>query len=164
MTAMHASPAAYALIREFEGLRLEQYCCSAGKLTIGYGSTSGVTPGMKITLAEAETRLKTDIEACEKSLNAAVRVVLSQNQFDALVSIVFNIGPGTSRRDGIIILSNGQPSTLLRLLNAGRYADAAAQFGRWNKAVVDGKMVELDGLSRRRASERALFSSQVGVS
>lgn len=159
---MHASPQAVALIRQFEGLRLEAYCCSAGVPTIGYGHTGpDIKIGMpRITVAEAEAKLNVDIQRFVDIVNRAVKVPLNQNQFDALVSLVFNVGPGKAdMRDGIITLAVGQPSTLLRLLNAGRYQDAAAQFLRWNKATdpKTKKPVTLEGLTRRRQAEMELF-------
>ncbi len=133
------------LIKQFEGLRLSAYRCSAGVWTIGYGSTSGVRPGMKITQAEAEQRLRADLSRFEQKLNKLVKVRLNQNEFDALVSFVFNIG--------ITAFSN---STLLRLLNQGQArVDVADQLLRWDK--VNGQPVV--GLTRRRAAERRLFLS-----
>ncbi len=133
------------LIKQFEGLRLSAYRCSAGVWTIGYGSTSGVRPGMKITQAEAEQRLRADLSRFEQKLNKLVKVRLNQNEFDALVSFVFNIG--------ITAFSN---STLLRLLNQGQArVDVADQLVRWDK--VNGQPVA--GLTRRRAAERRLFLS-----
>ncbi len=133
------------LIKQFEGLRLSAYKCSAGVWNIGYGSTSGVRPGMKITQAEAEQRLRADLSRFEQKLNKLVKVKLNQNEFDALVSFVFNIG--------ITAFSN---STLLRLLNQGQArVDVADQLLRWDK--VNGQPVA--GLTRRRAAERRLFLS-----
>lgn len=147
---MKTNDAALALIREFEGLRLEAYPDPAHGWdvpTIGYGHTSAagdpkVTRGMKITAAGALEILKRDLGQYERAVASAVHVPLNENQFGALVSFTFNLGPG-----------NLKSSTLLRKLNAGDYAGAAAEFGRWNKA--GGRV--LAGLTRRRAAERALF-------
>lgn len=162
VAGMHASPAAVALVRQFEGLRLEAYCCSAGVPTIGYGHTGpDIKIGMPaITVADAEAKLNADLKRFVDGLNVAVKVPLTQNQFDALVSLIFNVGPGRAgRSDGIITLANGQPSTLMRLLNAGRYQDAAAQFLRWNKATdpKTKRPATLEGLTRRRQAEMELF-------
>ena len=141
---MHISQKGIDLIKSSEGLRLEAYRDSVGVLTIGYGTTRGVKPGMKITAAQAEEYLKTDVGRFEPELAALVKVPLNQNQWDALMSFVYNLGS-----------ANLASSTLLKLLNAGDYARAADQFPRWNKA--GGK--ELPGLTKRRAAEQALFLS-----
>ena len=139
---MHISERGLALIRKAEGLRLSAYKCPAGIPTIGYGHTAGVKMGQVIDKAEAESLLLGDAASFELSVLGMVKVPLSQGQFDALVSFAYNLGGGALKG-----------STLLRLLNAGLYADAANQFCRWNKA--DGKA--LAGLTIRRALERALF-------
>ncbi len=132
-----------ALIKQFEGERLTAYLCPANKLTIGVGHTGDdVKPGQKITVAESEALLRADLAKFEKAVSAAVKVPLNQNQFDALVVLAFNIGPGAFAG-----------STLVRLLNSKDYAGAAAQFERWNKG--GGKV--LPGLVSRRAAEAALF-------
>jgi lysozyme len=99
---------------------------------------------MKITAGQAESLLRKDITWVEKAVNKLVVVPLTQNQFDALSSLVFNIGEGGFAN-----------STLLRLLNAGDYEGAANQFLRWNKQ----KGVTLKGLTKRREEERKLFLS-----
>ena len=101
---------AKALIREFEGLRLEAYKCPAGVLTIGYGHTSGVKEGMSITEAEAEQLLDADVESAAAQVKSAVKVELNANQLDALIDFVFNLGIGNLRS-----------STLLKKLNARDY-------------------------------------------
>ena len=143
---MHTSEKGLALIRQFEGLRLLAYKCAAGVWTIGYGSTAGVKPGQSITKERAEELLREDVSRFEAAVSRLVTVPLSQGQFDALVAFAFNCGEGALER-----------STLLRLLNAGQYAEAALQFGRW----VKGGGKELPGLVRRRAAERALFEESV---
>lgn len=130
------------IVKEFEGLRLEAYKCPADAWTIGYGHTLGVIPGDVITEKEAEILLAEDLEDAESAVNEYVKVKLNQNQFDALVSFVYNLGAG-----------NFKSSTLLRKLNAGDYLGAANEFKRWNKA--GGKV--LNGLVRRRAAECNLF-------
>lgn len=142
---MHTSQKGLDLIKSFEGLRLSAYRCPADIPTIGYGTTSGVKMGDTITKERAEELLREDVKRFEAQVFRLVKVPLSQGQFDALVSFVYNLGAGN--------LSN---STLLRLLNAGDYAGAAAQFDRWTKA--GGKV--LPGLVRRRAAERALFEGK----
>lgn len=140
---MRTSKAGIELIQEFEGLRLTAYLDSVGVLTIGWGHTGGdVKKGMVISRPEALRLLINDLKVAERSIEAQVRVPLTQNQFDALVSFVFNLGSG-----------NLQRSTLLRKLNSKDYAGAADEFPKWNKA--GGK--ELAGLTRRRNAERDLF-------
>ena len=134
------------LIKHFEGLELESYLCPANVWTVGYGHTKTAKPGMKITTATAETLLVNDLTPFEEHVKKVVKVVITQNQFDALVSFVFNLGQGAFSR-----------STLLKLLNKGDYSGAADQFLRWNKA--GGKV--LAGLTRRREAERMLFLGKV---
>ena len=123
------------LIKNFEGLELKAYKDSVGILTIGYGSTgSHVKSGMTITAEQAEELLKQDVSRFEKGVNDLVKVSLTQNQFDALVSFSFNLG-----------LGNLKSSTLLKKLNASDYTGAVNEFLRWNRA--GGKV--LNGLTRR---------------
>ncbi|WP_342322409.1 lysozyme [Kosakonia sp. BYX6] len=136
--------AGLALIKTFEGLRLEKYKDAVDKWTIGYGHL--ILPNESfpyaITEAEADSLLRADLRMTERGVHRLVTVDLNQNQFDALVAFTFNLGAG-----------NLQTSTLLKLLNQEEYAQAAEQFLRWNKA--GGKV--LVGLTRRREAERALF-------
>ncbi|MBD3881125.1 lysozyme [Phormidium tenue FACHB-886] len=130
------------LLKSFEGLRLTAYLDPVGIWTIGYGTTSGVGPGMQITEAQAEAFLKRDLARFENAVANLVEVPLSSDQFSALVSFAYNVGEGA--------LAN---STLLRLLNQGDFRGAADQLLRWNR----GDSGELPGLTRRRRAERALF-------
>lgn len=136
-----------ALIEQFEGLRLKAYKDIVGVWTIGYGHTSAagaptVTPGLTITSEQADAILARDLAATERKVNELVKVSLTQNEFDALVSLAYNIGVG-----------NFAKSTLLRLLNQRNYGAAAQQFGRWTKAR--GKT--LKALVTRRKKEATLF-------
>ena len=133
------------LIKSFEGLKLNAYLCPANVWTIGYGTTKGVKAGQAITAAKADELLAADVRQFEDAVNKAVTVPLTQGQFDALVSLTYNIGAAAFRA-----------STLLKLLNAKDYAGAAKQFARWNKA---NKKV-LTGLVRRREAERQLFEGK----
>lgn len=139
---MHISEAGLTLIRQSEGLRLSAYRCPAGIPTIGYGSTAGVRMGQTITAERAESLLREDVRQFESAVDRLVKVPLTQSQYDALVSFSFNLGAKSLEK-----------STLLRLLNAGDYSGAAAQFDRW--VYASGK--KLPGLITRRAAERALF-------
>ena len=135
---------AKALIREFEGLRLEAYRCPAGVLTIGYGHTEGVKEGEVITEAEAEQLLESDIDKAANQVKSVVTVPLTDSQLDALIDFTFNLGIG-----------NLKSSTLLKKLNAGDYIGAAEEFSKW---IYSGKII-LPGLVRRREIEKQLFLS-----
>lgn len=141
---MKISQKGIEVIKKFEGCKLEAYKCPAGVWTIGYGTTKGVSAGMKITKEKAEELLKVDVEKFEKSVLKLVKVDLNQSQFDALVSFAYNLGEG-----------NLSSSTLLKMLNNKDYYGASQEFIRWNKA--GGKV--LNGLIRRRETERNLFNS-----
>ena len=146
---MQTSEKGIALIKEFEGCKLTAYQDSVGVWTIGYGWTQPVDgkpirAGMTINQETAERLLKTGLVSYESDVSHLVKVGLTQGQFDALVSFTYNLGARS--------LST---STLLRKLNAGDCAGAADEFLRWNKA--GGKV--LNGLTRRREAERALFLS-----
>ncbi|MEG4034161.1 lysozyme [Microcoleus sp. S36b_A4] len=130
------------LIKSFEGMELEAYLDAVGVWTIGYGHTQGVYEGMTITEAQAEELLRKDLAEFEAYVSEAVQVSINENQFSALVSFTFNLGP-----------ENLFDSTLLKLLNQGDFQGAGDQFPRWNKAGSQ----ELEGLTRRRKAERALF-------
>lgn len=134
--------AGLGLIKDFEGLRLTPYLCAGRKWTIGYGHTRTVRAGMKITPAEAEQLLRDDLQIAARAVERLVTVPLTDNQFAALVSFVFNVGA-----------ANFEQSTLLRLLNRGWYEQVPAQLSRWNKA--NGEV--LGGLARRRAAEARLW-------
>jgi len=148
------SEAGIRLVKKFEGLHkvgndglVHSYRCPAGKWTIGYGATRGVRSGMRITTEEAEQRLLDDMNEHAGPIHRYVEVPLSQNQFDALVSFVFNVGG-----------ANFKSSTLLKKLNRGLYHEVPEQLMRWNKARVEGNLTPLRGLTRRRSAEAALFS------
>ena len=136
------------LIIDFEGFSGKPYLCPAGIPTIGFGSTR-YPDGTKVTLSDHEVTkeealsiLRGTLESFEKTVNTLVKPKLTQNQFDALVSFVYNVGSG-----------NFSSSTLLVKLNQGKYLETANEFLKWNRA--GGK--PLSGLTRRRAAERELF-------
>ncbi len=130
------------LIKRNEGLRLKAYRCPGGIWTIGYGHTSGVMDGDVITKEQAEELLKKDIKEIEYKLNS-LNLNLTQNQFDALVSFIFNVG-----------WSNFKSSTLLKKIRINpddpsiRY-----EFSRW--VFANGK--KLNGLIKRRNEEANLY-------
>jgi lysozyme len=141
---MKISKTGIDLIKHFEGCELEAYKCAAGVPTIGYGHIKGVTMGDTITQDEAEAMLVHELLEYENYIHDCIDVQLSQNQFDAMVSWVFNLGVGNLRS-----------STLRTVLNQGDYEGVPAQIMRWNKA--GGKVLE--GLTRRRQAEADLFSA-----
>lgn len=150
---MKSSDKLLELIQEFEGFYHEPYLCPAGVPTIGYGTTK-YPDGRKVTLKdpsvtrEQATRyLQSDLIDAENDVTKAVKVPLSQGQFDALVDFVYNLGAGA--------LLN---STLLRYLNSGDYKSAGNEFPKWNKARVGGILKELPGLTKRRKAEQVLFN------
>jgi len=137
------SDAGLALTKSFEGLRLESYQDVGGVWTVGYGHTGpDLLAGMKISQADADALLRSDLAAAVACVNRAVTQEISQPQFDALVDFCFNVGQG-----------NLLKSSLLRYVNLGEFESAAAQFLLWVNA--GGKRVE--GLVRRRQAERAMF-------
>lgn len=146
-TGMKTSQVGIELISSFEDTKLQAYDDGVGVWTIGIGTTvypNGVKvkKGDKCTLEQAKEYFAHDLKRFESSVNKLVEVPLSQNQFDALVSLTYNIGSGAFAK-----------STLLRKLNAKDYQGAADQFLVWIRG--GGKV--LKGLVRRREAERALF-------
>ena len=140
--------AGMTLIKHFEGLKLIAYLCPAGIWTIGYGHTKAVKQGDKITEAEADQLLASDLLACGEQVEKYVRVPLNANQFAALASFVFNAGAG-----------NLAASTLLRRLNNGDYDCVPSELCKWVKATnpTTGRKVTLPGLVKRRAAEGQLW-------
>ena len=142
---MKTSKQGIELIKSFEGLRLRAYVCPAGVLTIGWGHTKGVKAGMVIDLAEAERLLADDIAIAERCVNCDADS-LNQNQFDALVSFVFNVRVSAYRS-----------SKLRRLVvNNPNNPAIADEFGRWKYA----NKIVLPGLVRRRKAESDLYFSK----
>ena len=135
------------LIKQFEGVRLTSYQDSGGTWTIGWGHTGNVRAGQHITQVQADDLLKQDVQRFVNGVNSAVRVPLTQNQFDALVSFTYNLGVGTL-----------QKSTMLQLINAKRFTEAANEFDKYVHA--GGKV--LPGLVKRRKVEKDLFLGKGG--
>lgn len=133
-------------LKEVEGFRDEAYLDTGGVWTIGYGTTRinghPVTQGMKCTKEQATQWLYDDIASTQTTINTNIPVTLTQNQFDALVSFVYNIG---------VAAFGG--STMLKCLRKCMFIQAGQQFDRWNKD--NGKVVA--GLTNRRALERKMF-------
>lgn len=130
------------LTEHFEGCRLVSYQDSKGIWTIGYGHTFKVVEGMTCTQAQAEAWLMEDVQRAANAVNVLVKINLTQEEFDALVDFVFNLGIG-----------NFRDSTLLRLINQNSLREAANEFPRWDKCAG----VVLEGLRKRRIAEQALF-------
>jgi len=143
--SMNISQEGLSLIKKFEGCELEAYKCAAGVWTKGYGSTKNVKEGDTLTQEEADELLLHEMDEYEGYIKDNVTSDLDQNQFDALVSWVFNLGP-----------SNLKASTMLKVVNAGDMKEVPAQIKRWNKA--NGKT--LQGLIRRREAEALLFEGK----
>ena len=146
---MTPSPAALTLIKHFEGFRAEPYFCPAGKKSVGFGHVIGPDDHLPKTLSldQADHLLRHDLESLSRMIGVAIECPLTQNQFDALCCLVYNIGTSAFLK-----------STLARKLNVGDDIEScASEFLRWDKATVNGQKVTLEGLTRRRAAERALF-------
>ena len=130
------------LIATHEGLKLKAYQCPAKVWTIGYGHTKGVKQGDVITKEKAIEFLKEDLKEAENAVNKNLQN-LNQNQFDALVSFVFNVGAGSF-----------QDSTLLKKVKANPNDKSIAdEFAKWDKAKGD----TLPGLTKRRKAESDLY-------
>ena len=140
--SMKISENGKSLIKKFEGCELESYQDSVGVWTIGFGHTKGVRQGQSITKDEALAMLDEELIEYQEYVEKLVEVPLNQDQFDALVCWVYNLGP-----------TNLATSTLLYKLNKGQYDDVPSEIKRWNKA--GGEV--LKGLVRRREAEALLF-------
>jgi len=155
---LKTNDAGIEIIKFYEGLKdgdpdtpgLDPYICPAGHPTIGWGSTWGfdgkrITMGHRpITVEEAVLLLKQELARAEKAVSRLVKVALTENQFSALVSFVYNVGSG-----------NFAASTMRSKLNRGDYDGAANEFWKWRRS----NGVILGGLVKRRAAEKALFIS-----
>lgn len=149
---MNINQATVDLVKKWEGFRAEAYRDAVGVWTIGYGTTAmaglGITPrpGLTITEAEAETYLRMGLEKFAKAILPYIIAPVNDNEFGAMLSLAYNIGPTAFKR-----------STLLRKFNEGDKEGAAREFLRWN--LAGGKV--LNGLTNRRNDEVALFKTPV---
>ena len=138
------------LIAKWEGLVLTPYRDIAGLLTVGYGHL--IKPGEKFDLGKPITReralelLADDVKKCEDAIKQDIKVELSQNQFDALVSFGFNCGTGVYKNSGVA-----------RAVNAGDFSSVPARLEEWSKARVKGVMQVVPGLLARRKHEGQVF-------
>lgn len=140
---MKASKDAIDLIKEFEGLYLKAYKCPSGVWTIGYGHTKSVKEGMQITKEYAEKLLLADIAEFEKQVNS-LGLTLTQNQFDAIISLVFNIGIGTFKKSVLYNRIKSNPNDL-------KIKDI------WENSFIRANGKILMGLIRRRKKEAELY-------
>jgi GH24 family phage-related lysozyme (muramidase) len=139
---MHISDRGISLIKKYEGCRLSAYKCAAGVPTIGYGHTAGVKMGDKITQAQAEQMLKSDLVVYENHVKSLKRN-FNQNEFDALVSFCYNCGIGCLK-------------TLCKNRTNAQIAEALLLYNKANGKV-------LEGLNRRRKEERDLFLNKQSI-
>ena len=147
MEQMKISNKGIALIKEFEGCRLQSYRCSAGVWTIGYGHTGkDIKEGMTITQQEADDWLIVDCNRVLQMLRDTLRVPIRQNQLDALVSLGFNIGTEALRKSTLMSLVNRNPDDM----------NIPEQFDRW--VYAGGKV--MNGLVRRRKAEGRLYAGR----
>lgn len=143
---MSPSPACAALVKQFEGCRLEAFLPTPDDVpTIGYGHTRDVTLGMTWTQEQADAALAFDLANFGAGVDQLISSPTTQSEFDAMTSFAYNVG-----------LTAFEDSTLLRLHNQGDYVDVPAQFGRW---VHQGAQI-LNGLVARRKAEAALYQSE----
>lgn len=143
---MRISAAGLELIKTFEGLRETAVRLPDGRWTIGYGHVRTAREGLTISAKDAQDLLVHDLRPIEDAVSAMIFAPLMQGQFDALVSLAYNISPGQFR-----------DSEILRHLNAGDYLAAANGFDLWRKARLHGRVMVVDALVRRRAAEKAMF-------
>jgi lysozyme len=156
---MSINEAGLDIIRDSEGLRLKAYRDPIGILTIGYGHTGAdVKYDSVITHEIAERLLLQDLKYAEGIVTKHVKPMLNENQFSALVSFVFNVGAGCAGvKSGFVTLRNGLTSTMLKLINASKFDEAAEEFPKWAKAGG----IELPGLVKRRNREMQLFLTPI---
>jgi lysozyme len=151
---MKTSEKGLDLIKQFEGFKDYVYMCPAGLPTIGYGhvidskSVALTKAAPRITREKAEQLLKNDVKEAENAINSSVKVNISQGQFDALVSLIYNWGA-----------YNFKISLGLRKLNAGDYGGAADEFFSKVRGVVNIDSKFSNGLYRRRQAELELWQS-----
>lgn len=147
------SAAALVGIALHEGYRDTAYTPVPGDVpTIGFGTTEGVKPGDKTTPPQALARALRDVQKFEGAIKQCVKVPLHQHEYDAYVSLAYNIGPGKEGvADGFCWLKRGGPSTLVRKLNSGDYKGACDAILDWDKL----KGQTLAGLTKRRKQEHA---------
>jgi GH24 family phage-related lysozyme (muramidase) len=160
---MTISDAGVEFVKGWEGFVSKLYNDPAGHCTVGYGtlvhkgncdSRDSEQPYLNgVTKEEATRLLASELAEKQAAVRSAVKVPLNQNQYDALVSFAYNVGAGAF-----------QKSTLLKLLNQGKYDDVPGELKKWTKARKNGQLIDLPGLVNRRAGEAALFQKPVATS
>ena len=154
---MNISAQGVELIQYYESCRLRAYPdpkTGGHPWTCGWGATGpGIDQLTCWSQQQADARLLDDLASRVSDAEQAIKVPMTQGQFDGFVSILFNVGHGSPIKDGIIRLKSGYPSTLLRELNGCQYEAARAQFVRW---CSPGTSVT-NGLKKRRRAEQALW-------
>lgn len=145
---MRASEQCIAFIKEEEGFRAHAYLDPVGIWTIGYGSTGSVKEGEVWTEAQADRTLRAHVAQIETEIRLLLRTPLTQGQWDALVSLAYNIG-----------IANFRHSTLLKLINQSELTKASFEFPKWCHA---GDQV-LPGLQQRRLTEQSWFQEKVAA-
>ena len=145
-TQLRTSKAGLELIKSFEGFRARAIRLPDGRWTIGHGHLRSAREGVRISKEDAEALLIYDLQRIESAIDDCLLSPLNINQYDALVSFVFNISPGQFRQ-----------SEVLRLINEGEHLAAAFAMEAWRRARINGRVTNVDALIRRRAAEKALF-------
>lgn len=149
---MRTSQAGLDVIKAFEGFRARSEALPNGRWIIGYGHMRRAREGIRVSETEAEAILREyDLPAVERYVMRCVLAPMSQNEFDALVSLAFNIGPKAFASSDVVACMNG-----------GNRLDAAEAFGHWRRAKIGGRIQIVDALVRRRAAEKALFLNAPG--
>ena len=141
---LYYSGSGLALTENFEGCKLTSYQDSRGIWTLGWGHTKDIGPDMNCTQEQADEWLKEDTQSSVDAINRLVNIQLTQNEFDALVDFVYNLGAGSFAS-----------STMLKLLNQGELGLAANEFSKWDHC--GGQVVQ--GLLNRRIAEQQEFSN-----
>lgn len=145
---MSPSPTLIQAVRQFEGLHLTAYRCPAGRLTIGYGHTCGVTQGQTITHAQAEAFLIDDLTRALSQVLYIIPIPLTQSQADALTDFVFNLGEASLKK-----------STLLqKIIKKAPTPQIQSEFRRWVYATIPQGRRKMPGLITRRNWEAAMWA------
>lgn len=148
---MNASKVSVTSIKEWEKCKLKAYKDGKGKWTIGWGQTGkDIVEGLVWTQEQADAALVETVKAHAKALSSALTGATTQAQFDAMLSLSYNIG-----RYALAT------STVLRQHNAGNYRDAAAAFLMWNKITIGGALTYSEGLNKRRHAEKLIYQTIV---
>ncbi|WP_057935863.1 lysozyme [Algoriphagus resistens] len=158
---MKTNKAGIAILHEFESCKLKAYKCPAGVWTIGWGNTfyedgSKVREGDMITKDRADALFQNILSRFEDMARRSITSNVNENQFSAFVSALYNVGHGSKYKDGLIVLKNGEPSTLLKTINLNPDLPVIEKlFKEW---ISKGTSFE-KGLLRRRTAEANLYFS-----